>query len=301
MKATKFINNISDKLKASIPKLKPNQTVVFQMLNGVPNPDPDEKEKQKDPMLYGKVQVGTNFRVYDKYQKDDAGTEVGGYVDVGCVDLWDGDRPSKFRFFVPGMGEYSRFQGRFSLTGGNVRDEELYEILYLSPEREGSPCKDESVQPLYKIMDVKGDSSSSINKVDRLRKALKLSETISDEDARGVMAALNQPNYQDSEVLKAKIGELARDNYELFLKTYEDPETKNKAIIKGAFDSGLLKHDIQTGAVTMGTVKLADLKIEGAQTLVTEFNNFVSTAANGKDILENIKKQSGKKDSAKQS
>lgn len=291
MKSTKFINNISDKLKAAIPKLKPQQTVTFQMLNGVPNPDPDEKERQKDPMLYGKVQVRTNFRIYDKHIKDADGKEVGGYVDVGCVDQWNGDTPDKFRFFVPGMGEYSRFGGKFSLTGGNVRDEELYEVLWLSPEREGSPCKDESVQPLFKILDVKGDSTASINKVDRLRKALKLSETISDKDARRVMAALNQPNYQDKEVLMAKIGELARDNYDLFLQTYDDPNSKVKAAIKTAFDSGLLKHDIASGSVTMGAVKLTDLKIEGTQSLVNEFTNFVNTAANGKDILENIEKQ----------
>lgn len=295
MKSTKFINNISDTLKAKIPKLKPQQIVTFQMLNGVPNPDPDEKERSKDPILYGKVQVRTNFRVYDEHIKDASGNEVGGYVDCGCVDQWSGDTPEKFRFFVPGMGEYSRFGGKFSLQGGNVKDEELYEILWLSPEREGSPCKDESVQPLFKILDIKGDSKSSLNKVDRLRKALKLSETISEADARGVMAALNQPTYQDKEVLMAKIGELARDNYELFLSTYDDPMTKVKADIKTALDSGLIKHDAATGAITIGTVKLTDLKIDGNQSLVDELTNFVNSATNGEDVLSNIRKQLDKK------
>ena len=104
MKSTKTFNNISDKLKASIPQLKPGQKAQFQMLTGMPNPEPDPREKAKQgEVLYGKVQVLTNFRVYDPYQKDGEGNEVGGYVDVGCVDQWLGENPSKFRLFIPGF------------------------------------------------------------------------------------------------------------------------------------------------------------------------------------------------------
>jgi hypothetical protein len=299
MKSSKTFNNISPELLKQIPKLKPNQTVVFRMLNGVPNNDPDEKERQKDPMLYPKVQLLTQYRVYDKFIKDaDSGEVVGGYVDCGCVESWKGEQPQSFRCFVTGSNPNnptaampSRFQGKFELKGGNVRDEELYEILWLSPQRKGSPCADGEQEILFEILDTKADSQSSINKVERLRKALKIADEISEEKARAIFAALNQPTYQDKQTLMAKIGEFARDKYEDFLTAYDAKDTDDKMTIKTALDSGLLNHDISTGIVTVGKVKIADLKIGATDEFVNEFYNFVSTATNGKDILANIEKQ----------
>lgn len=283
MKSTKHFNNISDELKKEIPKLKPGQVVTFQMLNGVPNPEPDEKERSKSPILYGKVQIQTNFRIYDPHKED--------YVDVGCVDYWNGDRPEKFRFFVPGMGEYTQFGGKFSLMGGNIRDEELYEILYLSHEREGNPHRDTSVKPLFKILDQKADSKTSFNKVAQLRKALEAAEKISEKDARKVMAALNQPNYADKEILMAKIGELARDKYELFLQTIDDPQTALKSDIKEALDADVLKFDLASGQVSMGDVKITNLNIKSTDSFIAEMAKWVESAENGKDVMSNVRKQ----------
>lgn len=291
MKSTKTFNNISDKLRAQIPKLKPGETVTFQMLHGTPNPEPDEKERSKAPVLYGKRQVLTTFRIFDKYQTDEAKNEVGGYVDIGCVDGWIGDRPERYRCFVPGQGQYSQFQGKFSLSGGNVKDEELYEILYLSPEREGSPCLDSSVEILFKIIDLKGESTATFNKVSRLRKALELTKDISEEKARQVMAALNQPSYQDKDVLMAKVGELARDKYEQFIKAYESEETPILAEIRKALDMGVLNHSMTTGTLTLGDVKLTTLKVDSPDVLVPEVVRWLDSAENGKDVLANIKKQ----------
>jgi hypothetical protein len=291
MKSTKVFNNISDKLRASIPKLRPREVKTFVMLNGTPNPDPDEKERSKHPVLYGRVQVRTNFRIYDPHVKDADGNEVGGYIDVGCVDQWDGDKPSHFRFFVPGLGEYSMFGGKFSLTGGNVRDEELWEVLWLSPEREGSPCKDEAVAPRFRLMDAVGDSKTALGKVDRLRKALDLAANISEEDSRRVLLALGQSVPQDKGLLKAKIGEFARDKYEDFLKTYDDPNSATKAAIQEAVDLGVLSHDIVTGDVKIGDVAVTNIKVQTQDDLVNAFTNFVVTAEGGKDVLNNVNKQ----------
>jgi len=290
MKSTKTFNNISEKLLADIPKLKKGETVVFQMLNGVPNPDPDDKEKNKYPVLYGKVQVQTNFRIQDPYTNNG--------VDVGCVDIWDGDKPAKFRLLVPGMGEYSRFHGKFALTGGNLKDEELYEILWLSPEREGSPCSDSSVECLFKIMDVKADSKASVTKVSILRKALELAENIPVKKAREVMAALNQPNYQDEEVLLAKIGELARTTPDTFIQTYESAETPVRATIKEALDSNTISHDMATGEVKFGGVVLVTIKTTSSEAFINDFAKWINSTENGKDILNNIKGSNVKKTNA---
>jgi hypothetical protein len=297
MKSSKTFNNISAKLLKQIPKLKPGQSVVFKMLNGVPNPDPDEKERQKDPMLYPKVQLLTQYRIYDPYQKDESGEEVGGYVDVGCVDSWKGENPQAFRCFVAGTNidnptaaMPSRFQGKFELKAGNVKHEELYEIFWLSPQRKGSPCADASVEVIFEIQDTKIETTNTLNKVALLRKAMDEAADLAAgkngglKKARAILASYNKPNFTDDEVLKAKIQEFARDNYEQFLSAIENKDTDTKGEITEALAAGVLKHDLATGELTVGNVKIADLKVEGADKIVDSLVQWLNTAQNGKDV-----------------
>lgn len=299
MKSSKVFNNISDKLKKEIPKLKPGETVLFQMLNGVPNGEPDLNERSKNPVLYGKRQVQTNFRIYDPYIKDEEGAEVGGYVDVGCVDAWNGEQPVRFRMFVPGMSEYSQFQGKFSLTGGNIKDEELFEILWLSHEREGNTHRDTSVEPLFRIVDTKTDSKQVVTKIDILRKALDIAKSISEKDSVEVMAALNQPTYQDKEVLKAKINELAKNQPEDFIKAYDSKDRGTIATIKKAIELGIIDHNFATGDVKIGDVTLTTLKVETLDGIVPAFASWVKTAKNGADVYANLVAQLEEKQAAK--
>lgn len=298
MKSSKTFNNVSSKLLSQIPKLKPGETVVFQMINGVPNPEPDEKERSKDPILFPKVQLLTKMRLYDPHQVDSAGAEVGGFIDVGVVESWKGDDPIAFRCFVTGSNPNnpkaqmaSRFQGKFELKGGNVKEEELYEIFWLSPQREGSPCADSSVEVIFKIVDVKADTKATITKVDRLKKAIDISGKLSQVEAAEIMSALNQPKYQDKEVLLAKIRDFAINNVDLFLKTYESKDTGDKAAIREAISSGLLSHDQTTGEVKIGDMILTNLKIKSGTDLVDVFVKWAETAENGKDVMANIKNQ----------
>lgn len=300
MKSTKVFNNISDKLKASIPVLKPGETVVFQMLNGVPNPEPDEKERSKSPILYGKKQIQTNFRIYDPYIKDETGNEVGGYVDVGCVDQWNRDEPVSFRFFVPGQGEFSQFQGKFLLSAGNIRDMELYEMLWLSNEREGNPHRDKTIEPLFKILDLKADSKVFVTRASLLRKALEIANELSNDESKSkeILAALNQ-SYQDPEIMKAKIADLASSKPDVLIQVYESKDTPLKALLRDALDSGVLQHDFNTGKVKLGDVDIHTLKSSTQDSFITEMAAWLNTSENGKDVLSNIKSRMKKKEPVK--
>ena len=291
MKSTKTFNNISDKLRSEIPKLKPGERVLFQMLNGVPNPEPDEKERSKSPILYGKIQLQTNFRIYDPYQKDESGTEVGGFVDVGCVDTWLNGHPDRFKCFVPGSGEYTQFQGKFELVGGNVKDEELYEILWLSNQREGNPHRDISIEPMFKIVDLKADTRKTTTKLETLRKALDVVKNISEEKARKIMSALNQPSYKDKDVLMAKLGELASTNPDLFLKINDDPTVDIKYQIKEAFDNGILTFDYPSGQVKMDNTLITKLILSKDESQIESFYLFTINSPNGSSVMENIQKR----------
>jgi hypothetical protein len=293
MKSSKTFNNVSDKLLSEIPKLKPGQVVLFKMLNGVPNPEPDEKERSKSPFLFGKRQIQTNFRIYDKYHtelKDDDGkvTYQGDYVDVGCVDYWNGDKPERFRCFIPGQGEFSQFQGKFQLMGGVVKDEELYQILWLSHEREGNPDRDTSVEALFKIVDARTDSGQAISNLEKLKKALALPTSLTVAEMRSAMSALNQPDYQDEIVLKAQFGELCRSKPELILSIVESADTPMLATIKQALNSGLITHDFASGEVKLGGVVIHVMKLDDLSTAVPQLLQWIKTSANGKDVYANI-------------
>jgi len=301
MKSTKTFNNISDKLKALIPKLKPGEKVSFQMLNGMPNPEPDPRERAKQgDVLYGKVQLLTNYRVYDPYQQDAEGNEVGGYVDIGCVDQWNGDQPSRFRRFIPGItGVHLHnlaYGGRFDLVGGKVADEELFEVLFLSPEREGSPCQDQSFEVKFKIIDERANAKSAVNRYDRLKRVIEIVNVMGEEEARIIMAALNQPKYQDKEVLMANLKNFAMSNPDQFLTIYDSKESPLKATIKKAMEDGVLEYNLKTGAVIVGGATIATIKCSNDEGFREAFAQWINTAENGKDVLNNITNQMKKKE-----
>jgi len=301
MKSTRIFNNISDKLKAQIPKLKKGERVQFQMLTGMPNaePDPIERAKQGE-VLYGKVQLLTSFRIYDPYQKDSKGVEVGGYVDVGCVDQWLGETPSKFRLFIPGITgvvvHNKAFAGRFDLQGGVVADEELYEILWLSPEREGSPCQDSSYEIKYRLIDETAAATGKINKFNSLKRVIDIVEDIEEEQARSIMAALNQPKYQDRDLLLINLKNYAMTNVDQFLKVYDSKETPLKSTVKKAIEEGVLEHSLKTGELKVGGATIATIKTTNAESFPDAFINWANSAENGKDVINNITNQMKKKE-----
>jgi hypothetical protein len=299
MKSTKTFNNISDTLKAQIPKLKKGEIVVFQMLNGVPNPEPDEKEKSKQgAVLYGKRQLVTYFKIYDEHLKDESGKEIGGFVEVGCVDVWHKDQPERFRTFIPGLGVGggSFFQGKFQLEGGKVSDEELFETLWLSPERKGCPCPDSSVEQMFEIVNIKAEGQKTLSKVDTLYEVLGVVKKASEKEMQEYMASVNQPIYTDPEVLKAKVSELAKNDPEAFLKSWNSGDKKQKAIIKQAFDLSVLSYENDKGEIKMGNVTITKLKVEDMADVTDSFNTWVKSARNGKEVIENITNQVAEKE-----
>jgi len=298
MKVVGDFNKISDKLKAEIPLLKPGQEMTFQLLHGVPNPDPDPTEKLKNPMLYGKRQLSTYFRIFDPYIKDAEGKETGGYVDVGAVKTWDKDQPETFVCFIPGFGKFQN-TGKFSLMGGKSEDIELFEILWLSPQREGNPHADKTVQKMFKLINVAEATKSTLNKVDILRRALNLVANMKEEDARVVMASLNQKRYRNTDELMAALGELARNKPDSVLGAYDDPEKENKAALRSAFDDGLLEYNPITGDVKMDKGKLTN--IPSSEDLLAVLNSWMKTADNGEQVLNLLKtkiKKAAKKEVA---
>ena len=286
MKVVNDFNNISAKLKAQIPVLAPDQVVTFQMLNGRPNTDDDDKKK--NPVLYGKKQLQTQFRIFDPYKTNSEGEEVGGYVDIILAEDWANDKPTKAKMFVAGFGD-GFFTGKFDLIGGRIEDEELYEVLMLSPEREGSLCPNKTVHPLFKLVDFKKEVANKTKDLTTFRRAVDLAINITEEEAEVVLRSINR-SYSDADERKAAVGELARTNPDLFLKIYDDPQKQTKAKLKEALEAGIISVDAK-GKVTMGEEILTDIKTKDGVEFLEGLTAWVNSAQNGKDVFSLIKKQ----------
>lgn len=289
MKVIGDFNKISPKLKKEIPKLKQGQVVTFQMLNGVTNPEPDPTERSKTPMLYGKAQISTRDRIFDPYLN-----ETGDYVDIGVVKNFsknrDGDYEIETRLFVPGMGEF-QFGGKFSLMGGRIEDEELFEFLWLCNENEKNPYRDKSVKPLFKPVNLLEDSKETINTTSRLREAVNLAGDMDVETAREIAASLNWSNIAEPEVLMAKINDFAAKFPDQFLKTAKSPKRETKATIKKALDNGVINFDVLTKKVTLGSELIATLSFRDGDDFLNAFTDWLNTSIHGADVLGNIKNQ----------
>lgn len=282
MNKFKNLNNISDELEKQIPKLKPNEEVVFQMLNGHINNDMDRAEREANPILYGKTQLATKCTIKDPYS--------GKIVDIGVPQAIDRDMVVTFRPFLTGMNQ-DQFSGKFSLIGGRIQDEELYEILWLSPEREGSPCPDANIQPIFKIVNAKEETQKTLTKVDTLRKALNTMNEMSDEQLTEFAASKNISG--DIDHIKKEVSKFAKSNPEGFLTANEDPNKEIKANIKKALDKNVITLDLVTRKVSVGTSDLFTMKeddvVQGDY--LTAIASWINSAANGKKVYEGILKE----------
>jgi hypothetical protein len=270
-------NNVSKELLEKIPPLKGE--AVFQVLGGRPNPD--EVEAKKIPVIYPKTQLLTKFRIRDPYKKENP------FVDIVLAKDWVDNKPTTPKLFVAGMHDIW-FGGKFSFSEGNAEDEELYEVFMLSPEREGSPCADKAIKPKFKLLNVAAESKAAINKTDVLFEALSKAKDIDEKTAADIMASQGN-SFGTPDELKAAIREFARTYPDKFLLLYKDPQTSVKAEIKAAFDKEILTFQPTTLEVLHGDAVLC--KLTSAENYMEGFHSWVSASANGKQVLDAVRKQ----------
>lgn len=286
-------NAVSEDLLKSVPKLEIGQTVTFEMLTGVKNNDPDEKERQRNPLLYPKANIPTRDRIKDPYlakQGKDA------WVDIVVADFWNGDQPRE-RFFVPGLSDgvtNFQFAGKFSLNGGNQRDEELYEYLMICNYNQDSilgDARDMSKTPLFKIVNHKAASQKTLTGFNVLKEAISIIASMTPAEARQVGASLNWNEFTDDDAVLAEVANFARNKPEEFLKVYNDPNKLIKSSVRKALDNSVLAFDMATGKVSMGSQEITTISKENRGNVTDALTQFIVSAKNGNEVLTNINKQ----------
>lgn len=279
MQKLKNFNQVPDSLiEECVPALESGQVVTFQMLTGLPNNEPDPTERQRNPVLYGKVQIPTRDKI--KYN--------GRLYDIGVATEVDGqENPIGFRAFMPGMGA-SIFLGKFSLSADRVDDVEMYEYLMISNYNESFKYRDKSVKPLFKLIDQAKDSKKVLNKIDVLREAIELVKSASTEDLVEFSRSINWNDEKDESVLKAKVSEYAKNNPEVFIQLYKDTSKKVKALVKEAIDNGVIQINFETNEASMANNSLTN--IADMESPVDAIAKFLSTSQNGQNLQATMKK-----------
>lgn len=283
-------NDLSAELLAKIPKLQHGQEFTFMMLTGMKNPNPDPEEQKNRPVLYPRQNIPTRDRIKDV---------DGSYKDIILADGWIKDEPTKNRLVMPGMDvNQGMFFGKFSVRGGNVADEELYQYLMLTNYNEDSVLeadRDTSVTPLFRVVDVKRTAKETSNKVTTLKNALEKAVGITKEgnesQALAFAASLNWPTYPDKEELNAKILDMAREKPEEFLKITNDPMGKIKSLVKQAFDKGVLTVDLKSGEVKLNDNTIHVVPKEERKDVNTHMALWFNTAKNAPEVKASIELQ----------
>lgn len=272
-------NNISDELRGLIPALEGVQ--VLQMLNGSPNQEEDHKAEM--PFIYGKTQLPLSYSIKDPFTNRIA--------NMAMALEWDAQakRPERIKCYVVGQGE-THFRGRVSFVAGNMDSEELFPFLWLSPYNEDSPCKDGSIQPLYRFLNAEKDAQSDNKKMETVRKSLDVIKTMTLEKAQQFVASINKNPKRSLEELRQEMYAFARTDYDNFLKRVEDPQTPQKAVLREAFEKNLLELNPITGDVKMQGNLITRLDITKDFKPLDALQSYLGAAANGKDIFEGLKK-----------
>ena len=280
MQKFKNLNNLPDDIIELIPPLQSGQEIVFQMLNGQPNNDMDRSERERNPVLYGKTQLSTRFNIRAKDGKQ---------YQIGAPMAVENDVVTSFRPFLAGI-DSGVFNGKFSLFGGNSIHEELFEVFWLSPEREGSPFPDAKVKPVFKIVNHKEEAQKTTNKIEELRKALDILKLMDEDDYRSFAASQNWSE-TDIDFIQAKVGDFAKSNAGTFIKIYESPETKTKATLKKALDRNIITYDAITGDVLLGDSVLFRVPKDKKPEYLSAIASWITSAKNGQQVFDGILKQ----------
>jgi hypothetical protein len=293
MKVVGEYNNISPELRPK--KLEPGEVVHYRLLIGEVNHHPETKKER--PIIFPEsLTLKTRSRFWDPYKKTDFwkdGDKKGAFVEVVLIDeaktqLKDA-KPKAKKFAVRAQEN----NGFFAFTGGDVEQEEIYEIIELSNENKSFKYRDTSIQPKFERVDYKAEAKLKLKKQDELTDALIYIKNLSEKDARELAAAMNWNENEEEEILFSSLKQLAIDKPGDLLKLVNNPDLKNKALLKYALTKDIIRYDATQHRIIWGSTQQTIAKLDrvDGQNPLDLFADWIKTSKNGNNILTSIKKQ----------
>lgn len=269
----------------SLPKsLNAGETVVYQLLGGVENPDPDARKAT--PILYPVVvTIPSKDRIKDK--------TTGKIVDIGVVENYNINAAGQPEIKYKKLAVFAKANnGLFFCTGGNLSEEEQYEYYELSNYNESNTDRDTSVEPKFRRVDEVRESKHRIKQRSTLLEALKYFDAMSTGDMKELAASLNWNENMPVEILKDKIGDFAMKDPEGFKKAVMNRDKDVKAVIKQAITADVIRYDTAQHRIVMASNSQTLIKLERVEGIdyLTQVADWIGSAKNGEKTLATIKK-----------
>lgn len=281
----KFSKTVQDYLDNR--KLKPGDMVKYRLLNGIRNIDP-QRRRGDDILFPASVSIPLTDNIYDPGEE---GKNNGRVVQVGVVKAFnDVTKMPVFRKYAvqPQKGD----NGIFVLRGGVIQEMEVYEALELSNRNKSNPFRDQSEEAMFERVDDSAESKVKSTKRNFLFDSLNAIRQWTPEEMRIIAASYNLSTSLPVDVLKDKLEEIAEVDPKKFYDLIDSEDTKIKAVIKLAMESGIIAFNAHENKWVYAeggeTIALLDRK-EGINEM-EQFKEFLKSSANGHNIKEQLKK-----------
>jgi hypothetical protein len=203
-------NNYPKKVKPRI--LSPKEVVEYELINIRKDVMDNTGRRLAIPQIKG-IPNSDVILV-----KDDDGEEV--YINIAYITA--GERTDNPTFgnvhFLKQNG------GVIRVTGGNYRDQKLFEFLELTNYNSDSPYRDVRVAPVFRKVDRKKRAEEKRNVRNLKKQAFKIAEGLSSSEVGRIYIGLGHKELTDEAIMRDKIEELADANPEKFIVSSQNPD-----------------------------------------------------------------------------
>lgn len=222
MKASEY-NQVSASLTK---KLKPNERVVYRILNV--KEDPDNYNKYIIPAA---LQIPSTDIIWDELKQD--------FVTIACIQRTKNDGDPIFESII----FEGRNMGYIFLNGNNPADQKMYQFMEMCNFNQSNERRNTQIEPLFHRIDTKKDAINERALRKLIVKAVNKALDLDDQTAKEVAYALGIDASSIDEI-RNLLEDYAGDNPEEFLLVVDRASISTEAVLKEAIKQNYIKNNI---------------------------------------------------------
>jgi ribosomal protein S18 len=258
-------NNYSNKL--TLPLLNKGETVQYRLL-GL------KKDAKGRWLIPAAKNVPTEDHIFDP-----GVDKQGGYIDVAYEhgQIW-------FE---------RRSLGMLIITGGNKRNQELYQYLEHCNYNASNTDRDASIKPIFERIDAVKKATKKRQTREYLRDAMNLAYELNDDEVRTLISSLGKDEDKDISILRDEIEEMAMSNPKAFISNSSNHQKQILATIKRAIDKKVIVFDSEQSRFVWGNNKEVILSTPrvNLKKRMKAFLEYVLNTKQGQIVYEGIEQQ----------
>lgn len=185
----------------------------------------------------------------------------------------------------------SRDEGVLTLDMEQREHQEIFEYLELHPKNENGFFRDKNIPALFCRMDELKEAKQRLKTKEMRGQAMMVATRMTEQETRNFAASMNWNQFEDYEILKDRMIEIADKDPEFFRKSVEDPAQEYKAVVKMALDANILAWQPVECRYVWGSNNslLVILDRGAAEKPLDGLADWLMTAKNGPDAYKKIK------------